>query len=148
MHTERIHSINLDGTLIGSAKKCYIIAEIGQNHNGDMDLAFNQVYDNPNSFGKTYGEHCEFLEFNLEQYADLKKYAVSKEITYFCTPCDTVSFEQLESINCPFNKVASRGITNIPPLEKLFNVGKPVIISTGMASIDVTKESVDIFLRN
>jgi len=158
--------VNFSGQLVGDGKPCFIIAEIGQNHNGSVDLAkklidmsvrcganavkfqkrdipseltkeaYDKPYDNPNSFGKTYGEHREFLELNEEQHKELREYAQAQGITYFCTPCDVPSVELLERIGCPYYKVASRDLTNIPLLEKLGKTGKPVIISTGMASIE------------
>ncbi len=155
--------IDFAGTPVGANYPVYIIAEIGQNHNGDIasakrliDMAarcganavkfqkreieneltreaFDKPYDNPNSFGKTYGKHRMFLELNEAQHLELKEYAMAVGITYFCTPCDIPSVELLERIGCPFYKVASRDLTNIPLLEKLGSFGKPVIISTGMA---------------
>jgi sialic acid synthase SpsE/spore coat polysaccharide biosynthesis protein SpsF (cytidylyltransferase family) len=161
--------IDFAGTPVGDNLPTYIIAEIGQNHNGDVrtakkliDMAvrcganavkfqkrdieseltaeaFNKPYDNPNSFGKTYGEHRIFLELNEAQHLELKEYANAAGITYFCTPCDTPSVDMLERIGCPFFKVASRDLTNIPLLERLGKTGKPVIISTGMADLlDIT----------
>jgi len=158
--------VNLDGTVLGEGFPTYIIAEIGQNHNGSIDLAkklidmskrcgasavkfqkrdipseltkeaFDRIYDNPNSFARTYGEHRMFLELSEQAHKELKEYCDLIGITYFCTPCDVPSAELLERIGCPFFKVASRDLTNIPLLHKLGSIGKPVIISTGMASID------------
>ena len=142
-----------------------IIAELCQNHNGDIKIAeelinmavkcganavkfqkrdipseltneaYHAPYINSNSYGKTYGEHREFLELDEKQHYHLKKYANKKGITYFCTPCDIPSVELLERIECPFYKVASRDITNIPLLEKLSTLNKPVIFSVGMADM-------------
>lgn len=165
--------IQLDRTWVGEDYPTYIIAEIGQNHNGEVRLAkklidmsvdagasavkfqkrdipseltkeaFNKPYDNPNSFGTTYGEHRMFLELDESQHLELKEYASAKGITYFCTPCDVPSVELLERIDCPFYKVASRDLTNIPLLEALGKTGKPVIISTGMASIEDIDAGID-----
>lgn len=156
-------TVDFCGTPVGSNFPTYIIAEIGQNHNGDVRMAkklidmavrcganavkfqkrdipseltkeaYNKPYDNPNSFGRTYGEHRIFLELDEAQHLELKEYANAAGITYFCTPCDVPSVELLERIGCPFYKVASRDLTNIPLLEKLSSINKPVIISTGMA---------------
>jgi len=172
-HSQKL-KINLDGINVGEDYPTYIIAEIGQNHNGEVRLAkklidmavdcganavkfqkrdipseltkeaFNKPYDNPNSFGKTYGEHRMFLELNENQHLELKEYAQAKGITYFCTPCDVPSVELLERINCPFYKVASRDLTNIPLLEALSKTNKPVIISTGMASLDDIDEALKV----
>tara|TARA_Y100001958_G_C21244993_1_gene574443 strand:+ start:902 stop:1957 length:1056 start_codon:yes stop_codon:yes gene_type:complete len=165
--------VNLDGTLVGNDKPVYVIAEIGQNHNGDIKIAeelidvavkcganavkfqkrdipseltneaYNAPYINPNSYGKTYGEHREFLELDEKQHHHLKKYANNKNITYFCTPCDVPSVELLERIECPFYKVASRDITNIPLLEKLSTLKKPVIFSVGMADIKDIEQALE-----
>ncbi len=172
-HSEKL-TINLDGINVGGDYPTYIIAEIGQNHNGEVRLAkklidmavdcganavkfqkrdipseltkeaFDKPYDNPNSFGKTYGEHRMFLELNESQHLELKEYAQAKGITYFCTPCDVPSVELLERIDCPFYKVASRDVTNIPLLEALSKTGKPIIISTGMASLDDIDEALKV----
>jgi len=168
-----VPTVNLDGTVIGEGFPTYIISEIGQNHNGSIDLAkklidmskrcgasavkfqkrdipseltkeaFDRIYDNPNSFGRTYGEHRMFLELSEEAHKELKEYCDLIGMTYFCTPCDVPSVELLERIGCPFFKVASRDLTNIPLLEKLGSIGKPVIISTGMASI----EDIDVAIE-
>lgn len=158
--------VDLAGTPVGEGYPVYVIAEIGQNHNGDTKLAkklidmavrcgasavkfqkrdipseltkeaYDKPYDNPNSFGRTYGEHRMFLELNEEQHKELKEYALALGITYFCTPCDIPSLEMMERIGCPFYKVASRDLTNIPLLEAMGRTGKKVIISTGMADFD------------
>ncbi|TVQ65397.1 MAG: hypothetical protein EA360_09705 [Balneolaceae bacterium] len=171
----------LKGTPVGEANPPYVVAEIGQNHNGDMrnakrlidmavrcgasavkfqkrDIAselskeaFDKPYDNPNSFGKTYGEHRMFLEFDEHEHLELKEYADAVGITYFCTPCDVPSLELLERIGTPFYKVASRDLTNIPLLEALGKTGKPVILSTGMAGlaeIDTALEALQMDLSN
>ena len=64
-------------------------------------------------------------------------------ITYFCTPCDVPSVVLMEEIGCPFYKVASRDLTNIPLLEKLGQLEKTVIISTGMASIEDIDNAIE-----
>ncbi|MFZ5969963.1 MAG: N-acetylneuraminate synthase family protein [Bacteroidota bacterium] len=164
-HKNNALTVNFAGTPVGDIYPTYVIAEIGQNHNGDMNMAkklidmavrcganavkfqkrdiaseltaeaFNKPYDNPNSFGKTYGEHRQFLELNESQHQELKEYANAAGMTYFCTPCDVPSVEVLERIGCPFYKVASRDLTNTPLLERIALTGKPVIISTGMADL-------------
>ena len=112
----------------------YVIAEIGHNHQGDILKAkelFSQAkicganavklqkrnnkelyvksfydlpYDNPNSYGKTYGEHREALEFSKEQYLHLQQHAKNLEIDFFATPFDFSSVDFLEELNIPFYK--------------------------------------------
>jgi sialic acid synthase len=169
--------VYFNGVPVGDNFPTYVIAEIGQNHNGEIRIAkqliemaarcgadavkfqkrdmfseltkeaYNKPYDNPNSFGKTYGEHRTFLELNEEQHAELKDFAEASGITYFCTPCDIPSVELLERINCPFYKVASRDITNIPLLEKISSTGKSVIMSTGMANLQDIDNALNALKR-
>lgn len=163
----------LGSTLVGDHQPTFIIAEIGQNHNGSMEKAkdlidmavrcganavkfqkrdiaseltkeaFDKIYDSPNSFARTYGEHRLFLELNEVQHQELKEYANARGITYFCTPCDPPSVDMMERIGVPFYKVASRDLTNLPLLERISNTGKPVIISTGMASLEDIQDALD-----
>lgn len=165
--------VELNGFKLSKNSETYIIAEIGQNHNGSFEFAkslielakrcganavkfqkrdinseltkeaYDMLYDNPNSFGKTYGEHRRFLELSEKQHIDLKNYANRIGITYFCTPCDLLSLELLERIDCPFYKVASRDLTNIPLLQALGKTGKTVIISTGMATYEDIDDAID-----
>ena len=158
---------------IGSGHPIQLIGEIGQNHNGrvetakrmidmcqksgiklvkfqkrDIDTeftkeAYNKPYTNKNSFGKIYGEHRKFLELSKEEHLELKNYAVNKGMIYFCTPCDIPSLKIMEEIDCPFYKVASRDITNIPLLKELGKIGKSVIISTGMAN----RNDIDLAIK-
>lgn len=171
-------SIYLGKDLVGDGMPCYIIAEIGQNHNGDMEMAkqlidmavscgasavkfqkrdipseltkeaYDKIYDSPNSFGRTYGEHRIALEFDEEQHKELNQYALARGIPYFCTPCDVPSVEMMERIGVPFYKIASRDLTNIPTLEAIARTGKPVIISTGMASIEDIDDALNTLGRD
>jgi len=176
--TQNENVVTLSGIPVGDNFPTYIIAEIGQNHNGDMIMAkklidmavrcganavkfqkrdisseltteaYNRPYENSNSFGRTYGEHREFLELNEEQHYELKEYSTINGITYFCTPCDVPSVELLERIGCPFYKIASRDLTNIPLLEKLATLKKPIIMSTGMASVEDIDDALETLKLN
>ena len=169
--------VSLAGIPVGPGYPTYVIAEIGQNHNGSIAFAerlidmavrcganavkfqkrdiaseltkeaFDKPYDNPNSFGKTYGEHRNFLELDEEAHTYLHEYAMAKGITYFCTPCDIPSVELLERIGCPFYKVASRDLTNLPFLEKLATLDKPVIISTGMSDLIEIDDALEVLKK-
>ncbi|MDQ3142560.1 MAG: N-acetylneuraminate synthase family protein [Bacteroidota bacterium] len=166
--------ILLGNQLVGEDQQTFIIAEIGQNHNGDIEIAkklidlavrcganavkfqkrdvsleltheaFNKKYDSPNSFGETYGDHRTFLELDEEQHLELKEYALAQGIPYFCTPCDIPSLELLERIGTSYYKVASRDLTNLLLLEAIAKTNKPVIISTGMASLEDIDDAIDI----
>lgn len=178
IETNQAIKIELDGIPVGDGLPAYIIAEIGQNHNGSVVIAkklidmavesganavkfqkrdipseltkeaFNKPYDNPNSFGKTYGEHRIALELNEEQHRELKEYANARGITYFVTPTDIPSVEMMERLDVPFYKVASRDLTNLPLLERLSKTNKPIIISTGMATMEEIEDAVNTLGKN
>ncbi|MEO0734978.1 MAG: N-acetylneuraminate synthase family protein, partial [Bacteroidota bacterium] len=166
--------VELNGIKVGAGHPTFVIAEIGQNHNGSVELAkklidmavrcqadavkfqkrdipseltraaFDRIYDSPNSFGRTYGEHRMALELDEDQHQELKEYASAQGITYFCTPCDVPSVEMMERIGVPFYKVASRDLTNLPTLEAMAKTDKPVIISTGMANLEDIEDALEV----
>ena len=96
---------------------------------------YDKPYDNPNSYGKTYGQHREFLEFNFDEYMELKQYAKKIGITFFATAFDIPSVDFLERVDLPAYKVASADITNLPLIHALQATGKPLVISTGGCTI-------------
>ena len=151
---------------IGDHTPCYVIAEIGHNHQGNLDkarelfreakqagahavklqkrdnrglytrAAFNKPYDNENSFGATYGEHREFLEFGASEYRDLSAYARELGIDFFATAFDHASADFLAELDVPAFKIASGDIKSTPLLKHVARFGKPMIISTGGALVD------------
>lgn len=148
---------------------CYVIAEIGHNHQGNLDTAlkmiqvaancgvqavkfqkrnnktlfteafYNRLYDNENSFGNTYGEHREYLEFNKSQYIELKRCAEENGLEFMTTAFDVESVEFLEDIGITSHKIASADITNTPLLEYVAKLGKPLFVSTGASTLDEIK---------
>ena len=161
---------------IGDSTPCYVIAEIGHNHQGSVDkarelfreaklagahavklqkrhnrtlytsVAYNKSYDNENSFGATYGEHREFLEFGEPEYRALKAYAAELGVDFFATAFDLASADFLESLDMPAYKIASGDLKSQPLLEHVARFGKPVIISTGGALIDDVQRAYDTIL--
>lgn len=155
----------IDGIEINDNSDSYVIAEIGHNHQGRIDqckqlfdvaktcgahavklqkrdnrtLFTKEMYDSPyhseNAFADTYGEHREFLEFNKEQYKELQEYAKKIGITFFSTAFDFKSADFLADLNMPAYKLASGDITNIPLLKYVAKLGKPMIMSTGGATL-------------
>ena len=132
---------------IGDHTQCYVIAEIGHNHQGSLEkakelfreakaagahaaklqkrdnrglytrAAYNKPYDNENSFGATYGEHREFLEFGAAEYRALGAYAKELGIDFFATAFDLTSAEFLAGLDMPAFKIASGDIKSIPLLK-------------------------------
>jgi N-acetylneuraminate synthase/sialic acid synthase len=158
---------------IGDHTACYVIAEIGHNHQGSLDkarelfreaklagahavklqkrdnrglytrAAYNRPYDNENSFGATYGEHREFLEFGASEYAQLQTYARELGIDFFATAFDMASADFLRQLDMPAYKIASGDVKSLPLLKHVASFGKPMIVSTGGALFDDVRRVYD-----
>lgn len=151
----------VDGVTISDDSDCYVIAEIGQNHEGDIDkckalfdaaklcgasavklqkrdnraLYTRDMYDEPynseNAYAPSYGEHREFLEFSRDQFVELFEYARKIGITMFSTAWDIPSADLLNDIGMPAFKIASGDLRTIPLIKHIARFGKPMFISTG-----------------
>jgi sialic acid synthase len=158
---------------IGDQAPCYVIAEIGHNHQGSLEkarelfreaklagahavklqkrdnrglytrAAYNKPYDNENSFGATYGEHREFLEFGRKEYLELQAYARELGVDFFSTAFDLASADFLEALDVPAYKIASGDLKSVPLLTHVARFGKPMIMSTGGATIDDVQRAYD-----
>lgn len=163
----------IDDHEITDNSDCYVIAEIGHNHQGDLEKAkelfrvakefgadavklqkrsnrslftqdmFNQPYENENSFGKTYGEHREFLEFGRDEYTELKQYANDLGITFFATAFDFDSANFLRELDMPAYKIASGDLRNLPLIRYVANIGRPMVVSTGGGTMDDVQRVYD-----
>jgi N-acetylneuraminate synthase len=150
-----------------------IIAEIGINHNGDMDICkqlidvaadsgadcvkfqkrdINQVYtqeflDSPREspWGATQREQKSGLEFSAEQYQEIEDYCKKKNLEWFASAWDINSQKFLRQFNSKYNKVASAMIVHTDLLKEIASEGKHTFISTGMATYDDIQTAVDIF---
>ena len=150
----------------------YVIAEIGINHNGDINLAkelidmaqtsgcdavkfqkrtVEEVYsteelDKPREspWGTTTREQKHGIEFNIVQYKELEEYADEKGLDFIVSCWDLDSLQEVEdNLNVKYHKVASALATDRDFLEALHHTGKPIILSTGMC----TDEQVDAALK-
>lgn len=170
---EKNRAITIDNVRIGDDSACYVIAEIGHNHQGDVEQAkklilaaknsganavklqkrsnrdlftaayYNRPYNSENSFGQTYGEHREFLEFERNDYIELQYYSRQLGITFFATAFDFQSAELLASLDVPMYKIASGDLTNIPLIKYVASFGKPILLSTGGGTIDDVDRAVE-----
>lgn len=151
----------------------FIIAEIGINHNGDLDLAkqlidvavdagadavkfqkrdINEVYtqdmlDGPREspWGTTQREQKEGLEFGQEEYAEIDRYCKDKGIEWFASAWDLKSQKFLRQFDCKYNKVASAMIVWEDLLKMIAEEGKHTFISTGMSTEADIERAVAIF---
>lgn len=161
-------------------KKVKLIAEIGCNHKGDLELAkkmvtiakvycnadvvkfqkrnnrellseeeFNAPHPNPaNSYGATYGEHREFLEFSLEQNRELKEHCDSIGVTYSTSVWDLTSAQEIASLNPKMLKIPSAINNHYPMLDWLCdNYQGEIHISAGMTTKVELDELVDFFKK-
>ncbi|XP_076869263.1 N-acetylneuraminic acid synthase a [Brachyhypopomus gauderio] len=157
------------GRKIGGTHPCFIIAEIGQNHQGDIEIAKKMIrmakecgadcakfqkselehkfnkralerpYTSQHSWGKTYGEHKRHLEFSHEQYKQLQRYAEEVGIFFTASGMDEMAVEFLHELNVPFFKVGSGDTNNFPYLEKTAKKGRPMVVSSGMQSMETMR---------
>lgn len=161
-------------------KKPIVIAEIGCNHKGELDIAkemikiaalyckvdvvkfqkrnnkellseeeYNAPHQNPiNSYGKTYGEHREYLELNLEQNKELKELCEEYGVIYSTSVWDMSSAKEIVSLNPKFIKVPSAMNTHYEMLCYLFeNYNGEIHISTGMTTDDETDKIIDLSIE-
>jgi sialic acid synthase len=154
----------------------YVIAEIGHNHQGNMDTCkamfreaksagadavklqkrdnralftaemYDSSYNSENAYAPTYGSHREMLEFSKQQYAELKDYADEIGITFFSTAFDRPSADLLQEVGMPMFKIASGDIVNTPLLKHVASFGKPMIISTGGATMTDAQRAYDAIM--
>jgi sialic acid synthase len=124
--------------MFSAAKECGVQAvklQKRDNRNLYTRALFDKPYDHEHSFGSTYGQHREALEFGREAYAELQRYAREIGITFFATAFDFGSADFLAELDMPAYKIASGDLNNTPLLKHVAALGKPVIISTGGATL-------------
>jgi len=157
------------------ANRVFVIAEIGNNHNGSLERAIqlvdmaaemgadcakfqmrhlDQVYrqrtlrKNGEDLGTEYVlDLLQRFELSVEQHRKLAAHCAQKGILYLCTPWDERSVEVLESMGVPAYKVASADLTNLPLLDRLCQTEKPLILSTGMSRREEVQTTVDFLNR-
>lgn len=174
----KIQTVKLaSGRTIGESAPCFVVAEVGNNHQGELELAAQLVrraaeagvdavkfqkrcteslltragreaaYTGKNSFGPTYGEHRDALELSIGQLAELKELAESLGLVFFASCWDEPSLEEVLTLGVEIMKVASAELVNVPFLRRLGASGVPVILSTGMSSIEEIDTAVDELRR-
>ena len=166
------NSIRIGSREVGEGQPCFIIAEIGINHNGSLDIAKNlisvaknlgcdavkfqkrtvEIVYTPeelakpreNPFGVTNGDLKRGLEFGIEQYRKIDEFCQEMEIPWFASCWDEPSVDFIAQFEVPCFKIASASLTDDALLRHTRAAGKPVILSTAMSTIDEIDHAVEI----
>jgi N-acetylneuraminate synthase len=165
-------NIRIGDRLVGLNEPPYLVAEIGINHNGDINIAkmlidkaveygFDAVKfqkrtievvftpeelqrPRESPFGLTNGDLKRGLEFGLQQYREIDDYCREKGIHWFCSPWDEQSVDFLEPLNPVCYKVASASLTDHELLRRIKATDRPIILSTGMSTLEQVDDAVDV----
>lgn len=164
--------IQIGSKVISSNSPCYIIAEIGINHNGDVALAkklidaaifagcdavkfqkrtVDVVYTaaelaqpRENPFGATNGDLKRGLEFDKNQYDEIDAYCKSKGVVWFASCWDESAVDFIDSYNPPCYKIASASLTDDALLMHHRSKRKPILLSTGMSTLEQIDHAVEV----
>jgi len=167
-------NIKIANTTIGGSR-VFVIAEIGNNHNGDVgralqmvDLAagagadcvkfqmrhLDEVYRRRSLEKSSEDLGTEYIldllrrfELTREEHRRVADHCASRGILYMCTPWDGSSIDVLEGFDVPGYKVASADLTNLPLLDRLSETGKPLILSTGMSRPEEVTHTVEFLCK-
>jgi N-acetylneuraminate synthase len=164
--------IKLGNTLVGDGHPCYVVAEIGINHNGSIDIAkklidaaaasgcqavkfqkrtVDVVYSaeelarlRESPFGTTNGDLKYALEFGLEQYREIDRYCQERNIGWFASCWDEASVDFIDKFNVSCYKIASACLTDDNLLRYTRAKGRPILLSTGMSTLEQIDHAVEI----
>lgn len=167
-----MNSITIGKRNVGEGYPCYIIAEIGINHNGDVNIAkklidmaafagcdavkfqkrtVDVVYTpeelakpRENPFGRTNGDLKYGLEFALKEYKEIDKYCKAKKIAWFASCWDEGAVDFIDQFNVPCYKIASASLTDDGLLRYTRKKGKPIILSCGMSTMEQVDHAVKV----
>lgn len=168
----RVGEVRLGTKALGDGHPCYIVAEIGINHNGDLDLAkrlisvavgagcdavkfqkrtVDIVYTaeelskpRESPFGATNGDLKRGLEFELEDYQEIDRYCREVKMPWFASCWDELSVDVINRFDVPCFKIASASLTDDNLLRHTRATGRPIILSTGMSTMRQIDRAVEI----
>lgn len=165
-------AVNISGRPVGPGRPCFVIAEIGINHNGSLELA-KKLIDGAARAGcdavkfqkrtpekcvprdqwerlretpwgtMTYIEYKKRIEFGEAEFAEVDRFCRTRGIMWTASCWDEESVDFMEQFNPPFYKAASASLTDTALLEKMRDTGRPLMISTGMS----TQEEIDLAVQ-
>jgi len=164
--------IKLGNTLVGDAHPCYVVAEIGINHNGNIDIAKKLIdvavasscqavkfqkrtvavvfsadelaRPRESPFGATNGDLKYGLEFGLEQYREIDRYCKDRKIDWFASCWDEASVDFIDQFNVSCYKIASASLTDDNLLRHTRAKGRPILLSTGMSTLEQIDHAVEV----
>lgn len=170
-------TVIINNNSIGEGSPVYIIAEIGINHNGDLEIA-KKLIDTAVSAGcnavkfqkrtpelcvpedqknlmretpwgvMTYFEYKKKIEFGEREYREINDYCIEKEITWFASCWDIPSVDFMDKLDPACYKIASASLTDDALLKHINNKGRPIILSTGMSTIEEIRHAVSLLENN
>jgi N-acetylneuraminate synthase len=164
--------VKIGNCLVGDGAPCYVVGEIGINHNGDLGIAkrlidvssiaganavkfqkrtvdvvysadeLSRLRENP--FGTTNGDLKRGLEFGLDEYRIIDRYCAEKGVAWFASCWDEASVDFMEQFNPPAYKIASASLTDDNLLKHHRRTGRPLIVSTGMSNMAQVDHAVSV----
>ncbi len=165
-------TVQIGNKQVGDGQPCYVIAEIGINHNGDIDLAkrlisvavaagcdavkfqkrtVEVVYTakelaqpRPNPFGETNGDLKHGLEFEADDYEEIASFCKQLKMPWLVSPWDEQAVDFMEKFDTPVYKIASASLTDDNLLRHVRSTGKPIIASTGMSTYEEIDHAVEV----
>src|SRR5208337_623031 len=168
----RIKEIKIGQKTVGEGHPCYVVAEIGINHNGDLDLAkrlisvahvagcdavkfqkrtVDVVYSpeelarpRESPFGTTNGDLKRGLEFGVDEYREIDRYCREMKMQWFTSCWDEQSVDLIDQFNPPCYKIASACLTDDNLLRHTRSKGKPIILSTGMSTVEQIDHALEV----
>ena len=171
-----MRELSVRGRRIADDEPAYVIAEIGHNHQGELEKAlalvhaakecgadavklqkrdnrrlftqafYDSPYDNENSFGATYGEHREALELGKSEWFELSRYARDEGLAFIAAAFDEPSADFLAELGVDAFKFASGDLLNVPFLRYVARLGTPLFLSTGGGTLEDIDRAVDAIL--
>ena len=170
------NTVKIGNKLVGENQSCYVVAEIGINHNGSLETAkelikvsaesgcdavkfqkrtVDVVYTSDelarlreNPFGDTNGDLKRGLEFGLEEYKEIDKYCKNQNIDWFASCWDEASVDFIEQFKPPCYKIASASLTDDDLLRHHRKYERPIILSTGMSTMEEIEHAIEILGEN
>lgn len=165
-------AVKIGSKLVGDGQPCYVIAEIGINHNGDVELAkklisvavaagcdavkfqkrtIERVYTaeelakpRENPFGSTNGDLKRALEFGQKQYEEIDHYCHEVKIPWLVSCWDEEAVDFIDQFDVPCYKIASASLTDDVLLQHTRSKGKPILLSTGMSTLEQIDHAVEV----